>query len=72
MLIPHVFTLHEVLAVARIHPFYDARVQYPPDSLAVQAALESAAAEKPPPDMLRLPLTTKKDLYASPSRSSIA
>ena len=57
-----VFSLREVLAVARIHPFYAPQVQYPPDSKRVQEALDSAASEQPAAHLHLLPLTTKKDL----------
>lgn len=56
------FSLNEILAIARIHPFYTAHVQYPPDVETIQAALDLAAADQSAPDLRSLPLTTKKDM----------
>jgi hypothetical protein len=58
----NVFSLREILAVASIHPFYAAQVQYPPDAEAIQAALASAAKEPSNTDLRLVPLTVKKDL----------
>ncbi|KAK0612133.1 hypothetical protein B0T14DRAFT_465659 [Immersiella caudata] len=58
-----VFSLQEVVAVARIHPFYAAHIRYPPDAKAIQSALDSAAQEKSAPELHLVPLTTKKVLY---------
>ena len=58
----NVFSLREVLAVAKIHPFYADQVRYPPDTKAIQAALDLAAKEQSTPELRLLPLTTKKDL----------
>ncbi|KAK3291399.1 uncharacterized protein B0H64DRAFT_366614 [Chaetomium fimeti] len=63
-----VFSLHEVLAVARIHPFYSAQIQYPPDSKAIQNALDAAASDQAAPDFRLFPLTTKKQLYKAIER----
>jgi hypothetical protein len=57
-----VFSLHEVLAVAKIHPFYAPQVQYPPDPKGVQDALDSATSQQPDAHLQLLPLTTKKSL----------
>jgi hypothetical protein len=58
----NVFSLREVLAVAKIHPFYADQVRYPPDTKSIQAALDLAAKEQSAPELRLLPLTTKKDL----------
>ncbi|AEO56071.1 hypothetical protein MYCTH_2300559 [Thermothelomyces thermophilus ATCC 42464] len=65
---PGAYSLNEVLAVARIHPFYNPAVQYPPDEEGIRAVLESAAKEQSAPDLGRVPLTTKKDLYKTIER----
>ncbi|KAL2159648.1 hypothetical protein VTH06DRAFT_2217 [Thermothelomyces fergusii] len=65
---PGVYSLSEVLAVAKIHPFYNPSVQYPPDEEGIRAALELAAKEEQAPDLSRVPLTTKNDLYKTIER----
>ncbi|KAL2190917.1 hypothetical protein L209DRAFT_24694 [Thermothelomyces heterothallicus CBS 203.75] len=65
---PGAYSLNEVLAVARIHPFYNPAVQYPPDEECIRAVLELAAKEQSAPDLGRVPLTTKKDLYKTIER----
>jgi hypothetical protein len=59
-----VFSLNEVLAVARIHPFYAADVQYPPDANTLRSAVESAAkdGDQSAQELALVPLTTKKVL----------
>ncbi|PHH60873.1 hypothetical protein CDD81_1078 [Ophiocordyceps australis] len=57
------FSLKEVLAVARIHPFYTKDAEYPPDAEAVEAALSLSETDQ---DALKLeswPLVHKTTLY---------
>ncbi|PHH81765.1 hypothetical protein CDD82_7935 [Ophiocordyceps australis] len=55
------FSLAEVLAVARIHPFYTKDAEYPPDGEAVEAALSLARHEAV--DLESWPLVHKETLY---------
>lgn len=55
-------SLAEVLAVAKIHPFYVPSVQYPPDSHRVRAIKEQVAREPTEADLRAQPLLRKKDL----------
>lgn len=59
---PH--SLGEVLAVAKIHPFYVEEIQYPPDEKTVQSVRERAAAEgeQKNEDLKKWPVIWKKDL----------
>ncbi|EWG53508.1 hypothetical protein FVEG_11925 [Fusarium verticillioides 7600] len=56
------YILADVLAVARIHPFY-CSTQYPPDNTAIQHAREEAASKYDQPDLTSWPLLLKADLY---------
>ncbi|UKZ78245.1 hypothetical protein TrVFT333_005981 [Trichoderma virens FT-333] len=60
---PH--SLREVLAIAKIHPFYVEGIQYPPDGKAIQAVRERIAAEKDQEneDLKSQPIIWKKNLY---------
>ncbi|KAK0756455.1 hypothetical protein N5P37_011108 [Trichoderma harzianum] len=60
---PH--SLGEVLAVAKIHPFYVEEIQYPPDEKTVQSVRERVAAEQEQAneDLKKWPVIWKKDLY---------
>jgi hypothetical protein len=55
------YSLADVLAVARMHPFYRA-AQYPPDEDIIQDAREKAALKLEQPDLKSWPLLRKKDL----------
>lgn len=55
------YSLEDVLAVARMHPFY-CSAQYPPDEDAIQDAREEAASKLEPHDLKSWPLLRKKDL----------
>ncbi|KAI9035029.1 uncharacterized protein KD926_004703 [Aspergillus affinis] len=60
------FPLAEILAVAKIHPFYNPSVVYPPDQEKIQSAVQSADTQSL--EALRatfesLPLVSKKNLY---------
>ena len=56
------YSLADVLAVARIHPFYVTHVQYPPDAQTIRTARERAARELAEADLKAQPLLRKKDL----------
>ncbi|KAF5554380.1 hypothetical protein FNAPI_6461 [Fusarium napiforme] len=56
------YSLADVLAVARMHPFYSS-TQYPPDEDAIQRAREEAASNYERPDLNSWPLLRKSDLY---------
>ncbi|KAF5135113.1 hypothetical protein E5D57_005757 [Metarhizium anisopliae] len=65
---PENYTLSDVLAVAKSHPFYDQDVQYPPDSETIEK-LREQSREQPESDGLKLqPLLRKKDLYTTIER----
>jgi hypothetical protein len=55
------FTPADILAVAEIHPFYNANVTYPPTPSAIREARERVAGHKG--DLKSWPLLWKKDLY---------
>ncbi|CEL00915.1 hypothetical protein ASPCAL00507 [Aspergillus calidoustus] len=57
------FPLADVLAVAKIHPFYNEGVEYPPDQIAIQKALRLGAEQAKEITLESFPLLTKKDLY---------
>ncbi|KAF5706283.1 cystathionine gamma-synthase [Fusarium mundagurra] len=56
------YSLADILAVARVHPFY-CSTQYPPDEPAIQRAREEAASKYEPPDLKSWPLLRKNDLF---------
>lgn len=56
------FSLEEVLAVAKRHPFYSPSVQYPPDKDAILAIREQVAAQPQQPNLLSQPLLWKSSL----------
>ncbi|KAF7557974.1 hypothetical protein G7Z17_g265 [Cylindrodendrum hubeiense] len=59
-------SLVDVLAIAKIHPFYVSDVQYPPDAHAIRATRDKAAKNPAESDLRAQPLLRKKDLvYAS-------
>lgn len=60
---PEAFSLAEILAVAKIHPFYNPDVQYPPGAEAIESAVYQAAKQSTDIDLSSLPLISKKDLY---------
>ncbi|KID74224.1 hypothetical protein MBR_06323, partial [Metarhizium brunneum ARSEF 3297] len=65
---PENYTLSDVLAVAKSHPFYDQDIQYPPDSETIEK-LREQSREQPESDGLKLqPLLRKKDLYTTIER----
>jgi hypothetical protein len=56
------YQLADVLAVARIHPFYVAGVQYPPDARTIDAARKHASKMSAEKELRTQPLLRKKDL----------
>ncbi|KAH6876398.1 hypothetical protein B0T10DRAFT_585505 [Thelonectria olida] len=63
------YSLGDVLAVAKIHPFYASKIQYPPDADTIHAARERAALSPPrETDLKSHRLLRKKDLYATIER----
>ncbi|KAI0538235.1 hypothetical protein GGR58DRAFT_311466 [Xylaria digitata] len=63
-----VYSLQDVLAVARIHPFYCQEREYPPNAYAVQIARQGAVEESAEADLKLFPLLWKKHLYATVER----
>ncbi|KAK7428403.1 hypothetical protein QQZ08_005022 [Neonectria magnoliae] len=61
-------SLAEVLAVAKIHPFYVSDVQYPPGAHIVQGIRERVAREPTEANLQAQPLLRKKDLYVTIER----
>ncbi|EFY84256.1 hypothetical protein MAC_09701 [Metarhizium acridum CQMa 102] len=60
------YTLSDVLAVAKSHPFYDRDVQYPADSETIQKLREDSREQLTRASLKLQPLLRKKDLvYAS-------
>lgn len=52
-----IFTLKDILAVAKIHPFYAFNANYPPDASTIQTAREDASEDAAESDLkLRSPL----------------
>jgi hypothetical protein len=62
MMSVNTFPLSDVLAVAKIHPFYNPTAEYPPDPEAIQSAVQSAQQVSTAVDLTGLPLIGKKDL----------
>ncbi|KAM0548526.1 hypothetical protein ACHAPJ_009849 [Fusarium lateritium] len=56
------YSLADVLAVAKMHPFYS-HAQYPPDDETIYAAREKAALISQEPHLRSQPVLQKKDLY---------
>ncbi|KAI8654504.1 hypothetical protein NCS57_01196000 [Fusarium keratoplasticum] len=61
------YSVADVLAVAKIHPFYS-DAQYPPDDDTIQKAREQAALTFREGDLQAQPLLRKKDLYTAIER----
>ncbi|KAJ4210666.1 hypothetical protein NW759_013208 [Fusarium solani] len=61
------YSVADVLAVAKIHPFYSS-AQYPPDDDTIQTAREQAALTFREGDLQAQPLLRKKDLYTAIER----
>ena len=57
------FTLSQILAVAKVHPFYSLDVEYPPSPEEVQQIASQTQNEHV--DLARIPLVTKERLYVS-------
>ncbi|KAF3911922.1 hypothetical protein ABW20_dc0101381 [Dactylellina cionopaga] len=59
------FTLKQVLAVAKVHPFYNPDVEYPPtpgEVLRIASSIHSDDNEEV--DLINMPLADKDTLYA--------
>ncbi|KAK8859087.1 hypothetical protein PGQ11_009821 [Apiospora arundinis] len=61
------FTLAEILAVAKVHPFYSYS-QYPPNDEAICEIKQHAALHPAEADLSRQPLLFKNDLYTTTER----
>ncbi len=57
------FQLSEVLAIAKLHPFYVPKAQYPPDVKTIKTVQEDAKRGVEKPDLGSQKLLQKKDLY---------
>ena len=60
-MVSKVYSLSQVLGVAKIHPIYNPVLEYPPDADAIQEVFERTAVEKEP-DLSVQPLLQKEDL----------
>lgn len=58
------FSLAEVLAVAKIHPFYNPEVKYPPGADVIKATRQHLLGRNEVADLLTQPLLWKRDLYS--------
>ncbi|POR38335.1 Uncharacterized protein TPAR_01456 [Tolypocladium paradoxum] len=65
---PELYSFVDVLAVAKIHPFYVPDIQYPPDAETIRVVRERAAKEPTKVDLRSQPLRRKKDLYTTIER----
>ncbi|KAF9893970.1 hypothetical protein FE257_008941 [Aspergillus nanangensis] len=65
---PKSFSLEEVLAIAPLHPFYDARVEYPPSAEDVKRHLQSVVKDERSVNFLSQPLLLKKSIYTAVDR----
>jgi hypothetical protein len=59
---PDTYSLSEVIRVAKIHPFYNADQQYPPDPEAIQKALQCSPTKPEQTDLDLQPLLKKNDM----------
>lgn len=55
--------MSEVLAIAKIHPFYVPEAQYPPDRKTIKTVQEDAKRGVETADLSSQKLLQKKDLY---------
>ncbi|KAI3336202.1 hypothetical protein F4824DRAFT_489174 [Ustulina deusta] len=62
-----VYSLQDVLAIARVHPFYNQERKYPPDASGVRAARE-LAEQSAEVDLKLFPLLWKNRLYTTVER----
>ncbi|KAI0431941.1 hypothetical protein F5Y09DRAFT_330016 [Xylaria sp. FL1042] len=58
----------DVLAVARIHPFYNKETKYPPDACAIRDVRKQAVEQPAVVDLNLFPLLWKSDLYTTIER----
>ncbi|KAI0487214.1 hypothetical protein F4859DRAFT_247289 [Xylaria cf. heliscus] len=64
----NVYPLQDILAIARIHPFYNPEREYPPDAYTIQDARKWATEQSAEEELKAFPLIWKKDLYATIQR----
>lgn len=57
------YSLDDVISVAKVHPFYVPGIQYPPDDDTIQAARGLAAKEQRKFDLALQPILRKTELY---------
>ncbi|KNG91693.1 hypothetical protein ANOM_000198 [Aspergillus nomiae NRRL 13137] len=62
------FSLSEVLAVAKRHPFYNPDIQYPPDAKAVQQVRDWVNNHQTKVDLRSQPLLHKNNIYKTVER----
>ncbi|KAJ5273187.1 hypothetical protein N7478_008312 [Penicillium angulare] len=62
------YSLAEILAVAKTHPFYNADVTYPGTAAEIQEIRHSVVDKEVQPDLREQPLLEKKTLYKAISR----
>ncbi|OAA34629.1 hypothetical protein NOR_08387 [Metarhizium rileyi] len=65
---PENYSLDNVLAVAKVHPFYNKDVHYPPDSDTIESIRIQSSERSTSASIKSHPLLRKKDLYASIER----
>lgn len=56
------FSLAQVLAVAKVHPFYNSQIKYPPNGNILDAISEAAKQNPGDADLRLQPLARKGDL----------
>ncbi|KAJ5598167.1 hypothetical protein N7537_008251 [Penicillium hordei] len=57
------YSLAELLAVAKTHPFYNTDIEYPADAVTIQKLRELVIDQKTQPNIQRQPLLDKRTLY---------
>ncbi|PGH15468.1 hypothetical protein AJ79_02445 [Helicocarpus griseus UAMH5409] len=62
------YSLAEVLTVAKLHPFYDSEIQYPPKTEILQANLQKSVKNNANADLHSQPLLHKKAMYEAIER----
>jgi hypothetical protein len=56
------YTLAEVLAVAKTHPFYNPDIVYPADAETIESLRKAVTDQKAKPELQEQPLLEKKTL----------
>ncbi|CAG8905882.1 unnamed protein product [Penicillium egyptiacum] len=62
------YSLAEVLAVAKTHPFYNPAIAYPADTETIRSLRKAVTAQKENPELQEQPLLEKKTLYGNAGR----